>query len=147
SFTRARSVSRFRARQRSLAPRCSSTGISRPPTYPLAPVSKIIGRLAALAVGIVMESRSSRFGRRAPIAYDISVGGRGDRRRRTEGGLMVSLRRPSGETIRAFLVSQSGLGLTYEAVGATAAVPPEGYTMDHTRIKLGEGEEVFLRAR
>jgi uncharacterized protein (UPF0548 family) len=60
---------------------------------------------------------------------------------------MVSLRRPSGETIRAFLASQSGLGLTYEAVGATAAVPPEGYAVDHTRIKLGEGEEVFLRAK
>jgi uncharacterized protein (UPF0548 family) len=60
---------------------------------------------------------------------------------------MVSLRRPSGETIRAFLASQSGLGLTYEAVGATAAVPPEGYAVDHTRIKLGEGEEVFRRAK
>jgi uncharacterized protein (UPF0548 family) len=60
---------------------------------------------------------------------------------------MVSLRRPSGETIRAFLASQSGLGLTYEAVGATAAVPPEDYAVDHTRIKLGEGEGVFLRAK
>ncbi len=60
---------------------------------------------------------------------------------------MISLRRPTDETIRAFLASQSGLGLTYEAVGATAAVPPNGYTVDHTRIKLGEGEEVFLRAR
>ena len=60
---------------------------------------------------------------------------------------MVSLRRPSGETIRAFLASQSGLGLTYEAVGATAVVPPEGYAVDHTRIRLGEGEEIFLRAK
>lgn len=60
---------------------------------------------------------------------------------------MISLRRPDGETIRAFLASQSGLGLTYEAVGATAAVPPKGYTVDHTRIKLGEGQEVFLRAK
>lgn len=60
---------------------------------------------------------------------------------------MISLRRPTRETIRAFLASQSGLGLTYEAVGATATRPPKGYTVDHTRIKLGEGQEVFLRAK
>jgi uncharacterized protein (UPF0548 family) len=60
---------------------------------------------------------------------------------------MVSLRRPSGETVRAFLASQSDLGFTYEAVGATARVPPEGYAVDHTRIKMGKGEEVFLRAK
>ena len=60
---------------------------------------------------------------------------------------MVSLRRPSTETIREFLASQSKLGFTYTAVGATASLPPAGYTVDHTRIKLGEGEEVFTRAR
>lgn len=60
---------------------------------------------------------------------------------------MVSLRRPSSEMIRAFLASQSDLDFTYEAVGATARVPPDGYAVDHTRIKLGEGEEVFLRAK
>lgn len=60
---------------------------------------------------------------------------------------MVSWRRPSTETIREFLASQSKLGYTYTAVGATAGVPPAGYTVDHTRIKLGEGEEVFTRAR
>jgi uncharacterized protein (UPF0548 family) len=60
---------------------------------------------------------------------------------------MVSLRRPSSETIRAFLASQADLDFTYEAVGATARVPPDGYAVDHTQIKLGEGEEVFLRAK
>ena len=60
---------------------------------------------------------------------------------------MVSLRRPSTETIRAFLASQSKLGFTYTAVGATASLPPAGYVVDHTRIKLGEGEEVFTRAK
>ena len=60
---------------------------------------------------------------------------------------MVSLRRPSSETIRAFLASQSELDFTYAAVGATASVPPAGYAVDHTRIKLGEGEEVFTRAK
>ena len=65
----------------------------------------------------------------------------------SEGRMMVSLRRPSTETIREFLASQSKLGFTYTAVGATASQPPAGYTVDHTRIKLGEGEEVFTKAK
>ena len=60
---------------------------------------------------------------------------------------MVSLRRPSTETIREFLASQSKLGFTYSAVGATATVPPAGYDVDHTRIRLGQGGEVFTRAK
>jgi uncharacterized protein (UPF0548 family) len=60
---------------------------------------------------------------------------------------MVSLRRPSTETMREFLASQSKLGFTYTAVGATATLPPAGYMVDHTRIKLGEGEEVFTKAK
>ncbi len=61
--------------------------------------------------------------------------------------MMVTLRRPSTETIREFLRTQSKLGFTYRAVGATASQPPAGYTVDHTRIKLGEGEEVFMKAK
>jgi len=60
---------------------------------------------------------------------------------------MVSLRRPSTETIRGFLASQSKLGFTYTAVGATASLPPADYVVDHTRIKLGQGEEVFMKAK
>jgi uncharacterized protein (UPF0548 family) len=60
---------------------------------------------------------------------------------------MFSLRRPSLEVIRAFQARQAKLGFTYAAVGATATVPPAGYTVDHTRIKLGTGETVFLRAK
>ncbi|MGC8640100.1 MAG: DUF1990 family protein [Isosphaeraceae bacterium] len=60
---------------------------------------------------------------------------------------MVSLRRPSTETIREFLTSQLKLGFTYTAVGATASQPPAGYAVDHTRIKLGDGEEVFKKAK
>jgi uncharacterized protein (UPF0548 family) len=60
---------------------------------------------------------------------------------------MVSLRRPSTGVIREFLASQSKLGFTYSAVGATATTPPAGYDVDHTRIKLGQGEEAFTRAR
>src|SRR3954454_22328563 len=60
---------------------------------------------------------------------------------------MLSLRRPTAETIDEFLAAQAKHGFTYPAVGATATVPPEGYTVDHTRIKLGEGEATFRAAR
>src|SRR5690349_21955917 len=60
---------------------------------------------------------------------------------------MLLLRRPSTETLREFLAAQSKLGFTYSAVGATATVPPAGYAVDHTRIKLGEGERAFERAK
>src|SRR5690242_13033045 len=60
---------------------------------------------------------------------------------------MVSLRRPSSEALRAFLASQAKLGFTYTAVGATASVPPAGYAVDHTRVKLGVGEEGFTKAK
>ena len=61
--------------------------------------------------------------------------------------MMVSLKRPSAETMREFLASQSRLGFTYSAVGATASVPPAGYLVDHTRIKLGQGEATFTKAK
>ena len=60
---------------------------------------------------------------------------------------MVSLRRPSSGMIREFLASQSKLGFTYTAVGATSNEPPAGYVVDHTRFRLGRGEEVFTRAK
>jgi len=49
--------------------------------------------------------------------------------------------------MRVFLASQANLGFTYSAVGATGTMPPAGYTVDHTRMKLGEGEKVFLAAK
>jgi uncharacterized protein (UPF0548 family) len=60
---------------------------------------------------------------------------------------MKSLRRPSDALIRAFLESQSKLDFTYAAVGATASVPPSGYFVDRTRIKLGEGMAIFQAAK
>ena len=60
---------------------------------------------------------------------------------------MLSLRKPSAEKLRSFLASQSKLDLTYAAVGATAAVPPAGYVVDHTRIQLGEGAGTFAGAQ
>ncbi len=60
---------------------------------------------------------------------------------------MLLLRRPSTRTIRNFLTDQSKLDFTYLAVGATATEPPVGYVVDHTRIKLGEGEADFAKAK
>ena len=59
---------------------------------------------------------------------------------------VCSAGRPTA-TIRDFLAAQAKLDFTYPAVGATAATPPPGYAVDHTRIKLGEGEAVFRAAR
>ena len=58
----------------------------------------------------------------------------------------LSFRKPSAESIRQFRQAQAGLNVTYSAVGATATVPPAGYVVDHTRITLGTGEEVFEAA-
>ena len=58
----------------------------------------------------------------------------------------MALRKPTPDTLRRFLATQTPLPLTYEAVGATAGTPPAGYVVDHTRIKLGEGEPVFRSA-
>ena len=60
---------------------------------------------------------------------------------------MLSLRRPTAEAIQAFLAAQARLNLTYAAVGATSTSPPAGYVVDHTRIKLGDGEKVFIAAK
>jgi uncharacterized protein (UPF0548 family) len=60
---------------------------------------------------------------------------------------MPRFRRPAPATVRAFLAAQAGLALTYPAVGATRAEPPAGYAVDHTRIKLGEGEAAYRAAR
>ena len=60
---------------------------------------------------------------------------------------MLSFRRPPTEVIRTFLGAQAKLDFSYVAVGTTATVPPAGYTVDHTRIKLGAGERVFAKAK
>jgi uncharacterized protein (UPF0548 family) len=60
---------------------------------------------------------------------------------------MLLLRKPSLDALRTFVASQSALKFTYSAVGATADRPPAGYVVDHTRLKLGEGQQVFLAAK
>ena len=56
-------------------------------------------------------------------------------------------RQPSDETIRQFISSQHDLPFTYLEVGATRSeAAPPGYNIDHNRIRLGDGDEVYLRA-
>jgi len=53
---------------------------------------------------------------------------------------------PSDDDIRRFLASQRDLLFSYPEVGASRAVPPAGYNVDHNRIRLGAGPETFKRA-
>lgn len=45
---------------------------------------------------------------------------------------MLSLRKPTADSMRRFLAVQSELPFTYEPVGATAETPPAGYVVDRT---------------
>jgi uncharacterized protein (UPF0548 family) len=62
---------------------------------------------------------------------------------------MPSLRKPSPETLRRMIESQSPLAFTYPSVGATRTngPPPAGYVIDHIRALLGQGSTAFERAR
>ena len=60
---------------------------------------------------------------------------------------MISFRKPSPAILRDFLLAQNRLDLTYGAIGATASVPPVRAVVDHTRVWLGRGEEVFRAGR
>lgn len=62
---------------------------------------------------------------------------------------MLSLRKPTAESLRRILAAQASLDFTYPDVGATAGdgpMPPD-YVADHTRVDLGRGAAVFQRAR
>ncbi len=60
---------------------------------------------------------------------------------------MLSLRKPSADSMRRCLTAQAKLDFSYSAVGATANQPPAGFVVDRTRIKLGEGERAFEAAK
>jgi uncharacterized protein (UPF0548 family) len=60
---------------------------------------------------------------------------------------MLSLRKPTDESIRSFIKEQANLSFSYAKVGATAGTAPDGYALDHARTKLGEGEPIFHSAR
>ena len=60
---------------------------------------------------------------------------------------MFLFRKPTDAVIHAFLQVQARLDFTYPDTGATAATAPASYVVDHTRIRLGIGEEVFHQAK
>lgn len=55
---------------------------------------------------------------------------------------------PSGEGISRLLDAQRGAPFSYDDVGSSREGVEElvGYTVDHNRARLGEGEETFARA-
>lgn len=60
---------------------------------------------------------------------------------------MLLLRKPTTTVIQKLLKDQAKLEFTYAAVGATDALPPVGYTVDHTRVQIGAGEHAFTAAK
>jgi uncharacterized protein (UPF0548 family) len=63
-----------------------------------------------------------------------------------ESESVYSLRKPSDGAIRAFLSAQKDQPFSYAHVRASRGQPPGGYTVDHSRVRLGEGPEAFERA-
>lgn len=59
---------------------------------------------------------------------------------------MFRIRKPRTDEIRAFLSAQKDQPFSYAHVGASQGQPPSGYTVDHNRIRLGQGPETFDRA-
>jgi len=59
---------------------------------------------------------------------------------------MFLLRKPSLRAIEAFLASQRKEKFSYSEVGATRSQIPSGYKVDHNRVRVGRGTEVYLRA-
>ena len=59
---------------------------------------------------------------------------------------MLLLREPSEEYVFDFLRAQQDVPFSYPEVGASRKGAPPGYTVDHNRVRLGSGEEAFVRA-
>lgn len=62
---------------------------------------------------------------------------------------MFTLTEPSDRDVERFISSQKNLPFTYADVGATRfdpATAPRGFTLDHNRVQLGHGNEVYERA-
>jgi uncharacterized protein (UPF0548 family) len=60
---------------------------------------------------------------------------------------MITITKPKAETIRQFLRKRADEGFTYQHVGATTDQPPSGFVVDHTRVSIGEGKQVFAAAK
>ena len=60
---------------------------------------------------------------------------------------MFLLNRPNNTSIQKFLNVCTGLDLSYSEIGATRSTAPDGYNIDHNRMRLGTGTEDFERAK
>lgn len=60
--------------------------------------------------------------------------------------MQISLRKPAPTAIRAFLDRQTGAPFSYPDVGTTRSTPPPGWTVDHNRVRLGQGRADFEAA-
>ena len=60
---------------------------------------------------------------------------------------MLLLRKPNSDTVRGFLSEQADQPFSYSDAGISRDTPPpSGYTVDHNRIELGRGADIFTRA-
>ncbi|NOK61185.1 MAG: hypothetical protein GFH27_549307n168 [Chloroflexi bacterium AL-W] len=59
---------------------------------------------------------------------------------------MFLFKQPTRDNLRQFLETQRNLPFSYAEVGASQSVPPRGYIIDHNRVVLGHGQDVFTRA-
>jgi uncharacterized protein (UPF0548 family) len=60
---------------------------------------------------------------------------------------MFTLFEPSVAQIEDFLARQKDLPFSYSEVGASQTAIPSGYPVNHHRIQLGVGADVFARAK
>ena len=54
---------------------------------------------------------------------------------------------PTQSTIDTFLAAQQNQNFSYPEVGASRKEAPSAYTVDHNRIQLGQGLQIFERAK
>jgi uncharacterized protein (UPF0548 family) len=60
---------------------------------------------------------------------------------------MFLLKRPTETEIDEFLIRRKADSFSYPEAGATLGSPPTGYDIDHNRILLGLGDDVFQLAK
>jgi len=60
---------------------------------------------------------------------------------------MFTLFEPTDSQIKIFLAGQKDLPFSYKEVGASQNTIPAGYPVNHHRIQLGNGADVFARAK
>jgi uncharacterized protein (UPF0548 family) len=55
--------------------------------------------------------------------------------------------KPNRDSVIAFLSAQQNQPFSYDDVGSSRREAPKGYIVDHNRIKLGQGVQIFERAK